>query len=282
MRRPRRHRRPFDFAPTRRREIERHARYVGAADSDDFSRWLIAWVWHNPKPTDQVWALMDCARKLGRELSAAEASGIIEEASITRRHMSADNLGRFLGLTYQVRKRLAITTIGAKDVPKRARIELRKRSDRLYQERERRVRGARPRSQSLSQTKPWEAMNISRRTWERHRNKADDAKTSAAIFLSTSDEIASEAQLRRRGLPRAVCDGQTSIPPGGATMAVEDPASVYSELPIELRLFALGLGAFKIFGPTNRSRGVSVRRLKFRRAFARSQVTSKMLNEFKA
>jgi hypothetical protein len=90
---------------------------------------------------------------------------------------------------------------------------------------------------------------MSRKTWERRRNKARDAKTSAAIFLSTSDEIASPAQLRRRGLPRAVCDGQASIPPGGATMAVDDPASVYSKLPLELRLFALGLGDARIFGP---------------------------------
>jgi hypothetical protein len=50
----RRYRRAFDFAPTRRREIERHARYVGAADSDDFSRWLIAWIWHNRKSTESA------------------------------------------------------------------------------------------------------------------------------------------------------------------------------------------------------------------------------------
>jgi hypothetical protein len=32
-------------------------------------------------------------------------------------------------------------------------------------------------------------------------------------------------------------------------MAVDDRASVYGELPVELRLFALGLGGAKIFGP---------------------------------
>jgi hypothetical protein len=189
---------------------------------------------------------------MGRKITEAEASAILAEASITRRHMTADNLGRFLGLPYKTREELRITTIGAKNVPKQARKVLRKRKDRLYQERKRRARGARPHSESLSRTRPYVAMKISRRTWERHRNKgceADDAKTSAAIFLSTSDEIASPAQLRRRGLPRAVCDGQASIPPGGATMAVDDPASVYSKLPLELRLFALGLGDARIFGP---------------------------------
>jgi hypothetical protein len=38
----------FDRTTLRRREIERHAIDVGAADTDDLSRWLIAWVWHNP------------------------------------------------------------------------------------------------------------------------------------------------------------------------------------------------------------------------------------------
>jgi hypothetical protein len=243
----RRRRHLFDFAPTRRREIERFAIHVDVARTDDFPRFLIAWSWHNTKSTDPLWALMNCAERLGRKITEAEASAILEEASITRRRMKADNLGRFLGLNYEIREKLRITTIGAKNVPKRARRELRKRKDRLYQERKRRARGARPHSKSLSQTKPWQAINMSRRTWERHRNKVRDAKTSAAIFLSTSDEIASLAQLRK-GLPRAVCDGHASIPPGGATMAVDDPASVYSQLPIELRLLALGLGDAQIFG----------------------------------
>jgi hypothetical protein len=111
---------------------------------------------------------MNCAQRLGRRITHAEASAILEEASITRRHMTADNLGRFLGLSYRIREELRITTIGAKDVGRQARRVLRKRKDRLYQEGKRRALGARPHSQSLSRTKPWEAMNMSRRTWERH------------------------------------------------------------------------------------------------------------------
>ena len=38
----RKYRGRFDFAPTRRREIERHARRVGAAYTDDLYRWLLA------------------------------------------------------------------------------------------------------------------------------------------------------------------------------------------------------------------------------------------------
>jgi hypothetical protein len=90
----------FDRRVLRRRELERHARYVGAAETDDLSRWLIAWVWHLDKPKDPIGAVMECARRIGRKgMGPSEAAEIIEEASITRRHWSADNLARFLGVT---------------------------------------------------------------------------------------------------------------------------------------------------------------------------------------
>jgi hypothetical protein len=98
--RKRKRRKPvFNRAAKRRHEIEAHARHVGAADTDDLSRWLIAWIWHNSQSTDQVWAVVECAVRMGGKLSCAEAAEIIEEASITRRHMSADRLARWLGVT---------------------------------------------------------------------------------------------------------------------------------------------------------------------------------------
>src|SRR5262249_41639306 len=111
----RRYRRPFDFAPTRRREIERYAKHIDAAHTDDFPRFLIAWAGHNQKSTGPVGALRNCGKKTGRKITEVEASAIPKEASITRRHMRADNLGRFLGLSYKTREDLRITTIGAKD-----------------------------------------------------------------------------------------------------------------------------------------------------------------------
>jgi hypothetical protein len=42
--------------------------------------------------------------------------------------MSADNLARFLGVTYQRRKSVGLTTIGSIDIRKRARHKLRKRT----------------------------------------------------------------------------------------------------------------------------------------------------------
>jgi len=165
------HRGTFDIAAKRRREIVLHARHIGAADTEDLPRWLIAWVWHNRKATDQIWSVMNAARNMGREITEAEASAITEEASITRKHLSADNLARFLGVTYQQRRALGLTTIGSVNVKKRARQELRKRANRLIQERKRRALGARPQSQSLSRTKPWRELGMSRAVWYR-RNKA--------------------------------------------------------------------------------------------------------------
>ena len=107
---------PFDIWAKRRREIVLHACLVGAADSEDFSRWLIAWIWHNPRAMDQIWSAMNAARNMGREISEAEASSITEEASITRKHLSAPNLARWLGVTYEQRQRLGLTTIGSTNV----------------------------------------------------------------------------------------------------------------------------------------------------------------------
>src|SRR5215831_1852053 len=190
----------FDFCAKRRREIVLHARHVGAAQTDDFDRWLIAWVWHNCKAKDQIWSVMECAKNMGGKVTEAEASAITKEASITRKHLTADNLARFLGVTYEQRQALRLTTIGSVNVGKRARKELRKRKDRFYQKRRRRERGARPQSESLSQTQPWSELGMSRRTWERRRNKARDATSSAAIFLSTLPTDLRQ-QGWRQGLP---------------------------------------------------------------------------------
>jgi hypothetical protein len=226
----------FDFAAKRRREIVLHAHHVGAAETEDFSRWLIAWVWHNPSAKDQIWSLMECAKNMGGKITEAQASEITEEVSITRKHLTADSLARFLGVTYADRQTLRLTTIGSVNVKKGARKELRRRNDRLYQERRRRERGARPHSESLSRAKPWVAMKMSRAKWYRQRTMRHETDSSAAIFLSSDDEVVSRerkgqfkrgfASKKARGLPSS----QTAT-----TMAV------YEVLPLELRLMALGL-----------------------------------------
>ena len=95
---------------------------------------------------------------------------------------------------------------------------------------------------------------MSRSTWERHRNKARDATSSAAIFLSTADGPASagtEAGTSERGFAsKEARERPTAAPPKAANKASGLPSSQtattvaadrYGSLPLELRLVALGL-----------------------------------------
>jgi hypothetical protein len=246
------HRKSFDRRVCRRREIERHAIYVGAADTDDFDRWLIAWSWHNANSKDPIGALIAAAQRMDREgwrmgrkgLTAADAEAILEEESISRRYMSADNLARFLGVSYPQRQALGLTTIGAIDVGKRARLELRKRKDRLAKERKRRAAGARPQAQSLSRTEPWKAEGISRASWYRRRR---ETVSSTADSFSTADEVVSLATSQASGRPRGTVAAATVAPDvtavtGGRSApapAVDEPALLANRDAL-LRLGARG------------------------------------------
>jgi hypothetical protein len=245
----------LDFAAKRRKEIVSHARHVGAGDTDYMEPWLVAWVWHNPKAKDQIWSVMEAAKRMGGSVTEAEASAITEEASVTRKHLSADNLARFLGLTYRERTILKITTIGACDFSKAQRRKQRKHKDRLYQERKRRDVGAQPQSESLSATKPWEDMNMSRRTWYR-RNKGATGTvgttSSAPSLLIGTDEVVplerkqglpSEASPRRKQEDYRLADGSwpavdaTAPAPKRYTGATAAKRYVLSSDPTALRVW---------------------------------------------
>jgi hypothetical protein len=246
--RPLRRKGSFDFCAKRRREIERHARHVGAADTEDLDRWLVAWVWHNRRAADQIWSVMNAARNMGREITEAEASAITEEASICRKHLSADNLARFLGVTYEQRQRLGLTTIGSVNVGRHARKELRKLGNRKAHERRRRAQGSRPRAEYEANSIAAKAREegVSRMTIYRRRKAVEQAKNpphvtgvSAAIFLSSEDRPVSPeggAGLSERGFAskeaRSYPSSQTAT-----TLA----ADRYESLPLELRFLALGL-----------------------------------------
>jgi hypothetical protein len=185
----------------RRREIER---YMAVADAECLNRCLIAWVGHLPRSANPLQAVLNCASRLGLKITPGDASSILEEASLTGPHLKADNLGRFLGLTYQQRTILRITTIGACDFSKAQRTRQRKHKDRLYQERRRRDQGARPQSESLSATQPWRELGMSRTTWYRrkkHLTSAVETTSSAAFFLGEGeDESVSTKEGIRAGL----------------------------------------------------------------------------------
>src|SRR6516225_4988691 len=59
---------------------------MGAADTDDFSQWLIARIWHNPKSTDQLWAVIELA-------GLAVSFPLPRPQQLLRRHPSA-HVGR--------------------------------------------------------------------------------------------------------------------------------------------------------------------------------------------
>lgn len=215
-------RRPFDIAAARRRQIERHARHIGAAETEDFWRWPVAWCWHNSQSKDPVNALIGAVARMGGSCSAAEAEDLLEQAKAIHQRRKAGPLGKFLGVTYEHRRACGITTFGPRMPP-----PLRKEMDRMGQEKRRRARGARTREEyeanCLSRTRPWEAQGISRRTWERRRRErrlravaspsratptpTNDATPSTAISFLANDGLASVEPPQAAVRARLVLEG---------------------------------------------------------------------------
>jgi hypothetical protein len=234
-------RRNFDFSAKRRREIVQHACYVGAAQTEDFERWLVAWALHNPGARDQVWSVMQAARRMGGEITEAEAIAITDNAAEIPHCWRADTVAKYLGITYQQRQALGLTTIGSIDVGKRARKVLRKRADRLYQERRRRAQGARPQSESLSVTQPWRKLGMSRAAWYR-RNKArsgSETTSSAPILTTTADKPVSLAAEEGPSEGCFAPKEESGLP--SSQTATTLVADLYATLPLELRMAALCL-----------------------------------------
>jgi len=167
----------FNFARTRLNEItrlvmHRHGRLPETADP---MMYLQAAALHlNPRDGDQHFALENWCRRVGAKLPAEQVNRIVEDNK--PRRVRADRLAKLLRVTEAERTALKLTTIGACDVSKAERLRLRRQRHRVAQQARRRKRGVIPRDQylaeSFSRTKPWEALGISRRTWERHGKPA--------------------------------------------------------------------------------------------------------------
>jgi hypothetical protein len=161
------------MAAIRRREIERYARTIGVADSDDFPTFLVAWQWHNAGSKDPVGALQEAARRMLGHVSHEEAERLVQEAAATRQRRKADPLARWLQLPDKLRTVLGIRTIGSIDVSSKQRARRRKERDRINKANKRRAKGAKSRAEyladSLMRTQPWKKEKISQRTWYRRR-----------------------------------------------------------------------------------------------------------------
>ena len=189
--------RPFDIAVISRREIERHAKHIGAAETEDFWRWPVAWCWHNRQSKDPVNALVLAVARMGGRYSAAEAENILQKAGEIHQRRKARSLGKFLGVTYEHRRICGITTFGPRTPP-----AIRKEQNRTTQERRRRAKGAQSRedyeSKSLSRTKPWLAEGISRSTWfqGRKRNRLGQVHQQPTLPLNLDNCVSSHLSLR--------------------------------------------------------------------------------------
>jgi hypothetical protein len=223
-----------------RREIEHHARYVGAADSDDLPRWLVAWCWFNWRPKDPVGAVISAARRMGlrRELPEDEAIEILEESVEAPKHMKADALAVWLGCTWADRCACHLTRIGACDAPSpQERKVLAKQRRRLAKRAERRRKGVMAREQWLAKTVTAEARRkgVDRSTIYRRRQRAKarmqqgfpghaTGVSQADSFPSARDtpvafalkEGAAEGEISLRPRPRIIIEsvGMTAGGPG--------------------------------------------------------------------
>lgn len=106
----------------------------------------------------------------------AKATSLMRQTVARPQKWNADDLAERLRLTEAERDALHVTTIGAIDLPKHARLARRKKRKRQAEKAKRQAKGSRTRAeyeaQALTRTKPWEAEGISRRTWERRRKSA--------------------------------------------------------------------------------------------------------------
>lgn len=106
-------------------------------------------------------------------ISVGESRPMIAAAIMSPQYWTADELAWRIGLTAAKRAELGITTIGAIDENRTARLKRRETSAKQRLTQIRRAKGVKPRSEylagSVEKDRPWEAEGISRRTWYRRR-----------------------------------------------------------------------------------------------------------------
>lgn len=129
-------------------------------------------------------------------MAAEDIAHLVMETQRWPCRWSAAKLGEVMNLTYADRMRLRITTIRAVDCsgPEQERRRQERRT--AMRRAKRRSEGVRNREQyegwSLSRTKPWEKLGISRRTWERRRDASlapakKERENGGATLASTGD-----------------------------------------------------------------------------------------------
>ena len=105
-------------------------------------------------------------------MTVSEADELIRRVCARPRKWRADPLGKLLRLTEAERRDLHIRTIGSVNMTKAERKQARKLRHRLQRASDAALEEQKPRDEyeannSISRTKPWLALGISRRTWYR-------------------------------------------------------------------------------------------------------------------
>lgn len=181
--------RPFELL--RLADIEkiirhRHGRTIPETDLEDNAFWFTAGHaidCYYDQEIDRLQVLTEWLQKWApwMEAPAIAAKETLAKCHPRRLNMRARKAAEILNVGYDEQQALGLRTISCNDKSTAELKALRKarksERDRERRAAERRAKGARPRSESLSQAKPWEAEGISRRTWERRR-RANDANSS--------------------------------------------------------------------------------------------------------
>jgi hypothetical protein len=217
--------------------IEKLARELDVADTEDLDRFLIAWSWCNPE--HDILHLMAAAERMGGSLTREQAEAIMDEAEAGRPQRTAVQVGRYLGVTDEIRQRLRLWTIHPVDITARELKARCKRKARAREQQRRRKQGAIPRAEyeakSLSKTKPWEDEGISRRTWYRRQQSVTSVTQNSpitqdyspygtgpcAVLLSnvSSDGLVPNAGTPERGSNDGVCLDRASKARAGKARA---------------------------------------------------------------
>ena len=123
-----------------------------------------------------------------RRRPRGEIDDLVSEASRKPCVFRKETLGRLIRLTDADREKYKAWSIWPIDLSLAEAKLRRKQHDRDDKAEKRRAAGATPRSESLSQTQPWVAEGISRRTWERRR-RARDANSSPVLKTLSKEKI---------------------------------------------------------------------------------------------
>jgi hypothetical protein len=176
-------RRKPPLAWIRASELERlfHFRYGATLPDDDAGRddlWLL--VQHLANGPDAGRRCQKSIRTWAAWMPEDEAAALIAKAIDKPFRFKAATVAKLVRLTDEERFRLGITTIRSID----ARETPAERKNRQRREKRAKARALKP--PSLSQTKPWEAEGISRKTWYRRRDTKHGPSILGVYYAGTA------------------------------------------------------------------------------------------------